>query len=237
MATTLHRRPIKVVTDSEDDQSDIRQRSDFHITSRRVSTVLEEKHEDKKKRQTYQGLTHTIPIHTLSKASVLSKEAPPENYNGFIRLGSKYTGQHLFVGTCQTHSISLVLVLGASNIRLIIENWMKYGLLIRLPHSYIPYQDYGLFVLAWLSVPLSLGISMSVEYAMAKLALWARDTKPDVQSKVAVLERVASAMHIIHLTFLLAYPSYIVYTKIYHPLGKGNMDQKHVGSSQLLTEL
>lgn len=90
MATTLHRRPIKVVTDSEDDQSDIRQRSDFHITSRRVSTVLEEKHEDKKKRQTYQGLTHTIPIHTLSKASVLSKEAPPENYNGFIRLGSKY---------------------------------------------------------------------------------------------------------------------------------------------------
>ncbi|CDH49971.1 diacylglycerol acyltransferase dgat2 [Lichtheimia corymbifera JMRC:FSU:9682] len=198
MATSLHRRPIKVVTDSEDDQSDIRHRSDFHITSRRVSTVLEEKHEDKKKRQTYQGLTHTIPIHTLSKASVLSKEAPPENYNGFIRLG--------------------MLVLGASNIRLIIENWMKYGLLIRLPHSYIPYQDYGLFVLAWLSVPLSLGISMMVEYAMAKLAIWARDTKPDVQSKVAVLERVASAMHIIHLTFLLAYPSYIVYTKIYHPL-------------------
>lgn len=90
MATSLHRRPIKVVTDSEDDQSDIRHRSDFHITSRRVSTVLEEKHEDKKKRQTYQGLTHTIPIHTLSKASVLSKEAPPENYNGFIRLGSKW---------------------------------------------------------------------------------------------------------------------------------------------------
>lgn len=114
---------------------------------------------------------------------------------------------------------------------------MKYGLLIRLPHSYIPYQDYGLFVLAWLSVPLSLAISMSVEFAMAKLALWARDTKPDVQSKVAVLERVASAMHIIHLTFLLAYPSYIVYTKIYHPLGKGSYSavyQKHVGLSYSL---
>ena len=88
--TTLHRRPVKVVTDSEDDQSDIRHRSDFHITSRRVSTVAEEKkEEDKKKRLSYQGFRHTIPIHTLSKASVLSKEAPPENYSGFIRLGSK----------------------------------------------------------------------------------------------------------------------------------------------------
>ncbi|KAI9491672.1 putative diacylglycerol O-acyltransferase [Zychaea mexicana] len=196
--TTLNRRPVKVVTDSEDDQSDIRQRSDFHITSRRISTVAEEKQEDKKKKLSYQGFKHTIPIHTLTKASVLSKEAPPENYSGFIRLG--------------------MLVLGASNIRLIIENWMKYGLLIRLPHSYIPYQDYGLFLLSWLSVPLCLAITLGVETGMAKLAAKARNAKPDFRNKVAILERVASAAHVTHLTFLISYPSYIVYTKIYHPL-------------------
>lgn len=112
-----------------------------------------------------------------------------------------------------------MLVLGASNIRLIIENWMKYGLLIRLPHSYIPYQDYGFFVIAWLSVPLSLGVALMVEYGMAKLAVQAKDAKPDFLNKLAVLDRVASATHIAHLSFLLTFPSYIVYTKIYHPLG------------------
>lgn len=85
--TSVRRKPLKVVTDSEDDQSDSRQRRDLHITSKRVSTIAEEK-EDKKK-HVYQGFSHTLPIHTITKASVLSKEAPPENYSGFLRLGSK----------------------------------------------------------------------------------------------------------------------------------------------------
>jgi diacylglycerol O-acyltransferase-1 len=91
--STAYRRSAKVVTDSEDDQSDSRQRRDLRFTSRRVSTINEEKPDDKKKKTapaaTPFGPHHTIPIHTLSKASVLSKEAPPENYSGFIRLGSK----------------------------------------------------------------------------------------------------------------------------------------------------
>ena len=54
-----------------------------------MSTIAEEKHEEKKKKH-YHGLQDTIPIDTLAKVSVLSKEAPPENYSGFIRLGSKF---------------------------------------------------------------------------------------------------------------------------------------------------
>lgn len=90
--SSLTRRPVKVVTDSEDDQSDIRTRSDFHITSRKSANgaAAGDKQEDKKKqRYAYLGLKHTLPIHTITKASVLSKEAPPENYSGFIRLGSR----------------------------------------------------------------------------------------------------------------------------------------------------
>lgn len=90
-STSVRRKPLKVVTDSEDDQSDSRQRRDLHITSKRVSTIAEEKEEGggKKKQHVYQGFSHTLPIHTITKASVLSKEAPPENYSGFLRLGSK----------------------------------------------------------------------------------------------------------------------------------------------------
>lgn len=88
--TSVRKRPLKVVTDSEDDQSDSRTRRDLQLTSKRVSTIQEEK-EEKKKSSTkgYSGFSHTLPIHTITKASVLSKEAPPENYSGFLRLGSK----------------------------------------------------------------------------------------------------------------------------------------------------
>lgn len=113
-----------------------------------------------------------------------------------------------------------MLVLGASNIRLVIENWMKYGLLIGVPHSYIPYRDYGLFLFAWLCVPLSLTISLIVEYGMGKLAIHAKDAKPDFLTKLTILERVVAITHISHLLFLLTFPSYIAYTQIYHPLGK-----------------
>jgi diacylglycerol O-acyltransferase-1 len=96
--TSVRRKPLKVVTDSEDDQSDSRTRRDLHITSKRVS-VIKEKDEvegedttvtKKKQQHVYQGFSHTLPIHTITKASVLSKEAPPENYSGFLRLGSKF---------------------------------------------------------------------------------------------------------------------------------------------------
>lgn len=114
----------------------------------------------------------------------------------------------------------IVLVLGASNIRLIIENWMKYGLLIKLPHSYVPIKDYGFFFLAWLCVPLSLLVSLVVEFGMGKLAVLAKDAKPDFLKKLAMLERVLVFTHCSHLIFLLTFPSYLVYTRIYHPLGK-----------------
>lgn len=111
-------------------------------------------------------------------------------------------------------------MLGASNIRLVIENWMKYGLLIGIPHSYIPYRDYGLFFLAWLCVPLSLVISLTVEYGISKLAVHAKESNPEFLNKLTILERVVAITHVSHLLFLLTFPSYLAYTQIYHPVGK-----------------
>ena len=100
---------------------------------------------------------------------------------------------------------------------------MKYGLLIGVPHhSHIPVRDIGLFMLAWLCVPLSLAISLVVEYGMGKLAVAAKDAKPDFLKKLIILERVVAVTHVSHLVFLLTFPSYLAYTQIYHPLGKKN---------------
>lgn len=116
--------------------------------------------------------------------------------------------------------VSIVLVLGAGNIRLVIENWIKYGLLIRLPHSDISMQDYGWFGLAWLSIPFSLVVSFVVEYTMAKVATQSRNAKPDHLKKLANVEKVVNLTHLGHLVFLLTFSSYIVYNHVHHPLGK-----------------
>ncbi|KAJ2964686.1 hypothetical protein NQZ79_g463 [Umbelopsis isabellina] len=214
------RRAQRVVTDSEDDFSEIRQRNrhDLQLTRRSQTPPIAELDESEaksklKRKSTVPPLNsyiHTSPIHTISKPSVLSKEAPPVEggYHGFIRLG--------------------MLVLGASNVRLIIENYMKYGLLIKLPHSYIPYQDYGLFVLAWVSVPVSITSAYLIEVAMAKIAIYIKEQKLDVKQKMMYIETLSAVFHSIHLLFLMIYPSYIVYTKIYHPM---------VGSAALVIAL
>ncbi|KAI8971348.1 hypothetical protein BDB01DRAFT_483879 [Pilobolus umbonatus] len=196
--TSVRKRPLKVVTDSEDDQSDSRYRRDLQITRKDQPTIHEEKEEKRRMKSDY---SHTLPIHTLSKASVLSKEAPPENYSGFLRLG--------------------MLVLAASIIRLIIENYMKYGLLITIPnHSYIPWKDFGFSFMAWLCVPSCLMISFILEYSVSVTAVNAKDAKPDIKKKLMLMEKFVAIAHILHLTLLLTFPSYLAYTKIYHPLSK-----------------
>lgn len=51
--------------------------------------------------------SHTLPIHTTRLPSPLSKEAPPESYRGFMNLS--------------------VLTMIAIIIRMLIENFRKYG--------------------------------------------------------------------------------------------------------------
>jgi diacylglycerol O-acyltransferase-1 len=98
----VNRRTQRVVTDSEDDFVEIRQRQrhDLQLSRRSQTPPIAEKDEDdgkiKSKRKPIPNSTsisyiHTAPIHVVSKPSVLSKEAPPVDggYHGFIRLGSR----------------------------------------------------------------------------------------------------------------------------------------------------
>lgn len=80
-------RSHRIVTDSEDDL-DPRQRRkrDLKMSAKPTTTIDEEEKPKSGKKGNYR---HTHPIHTETKPSVLSKEAPPENYSGFLRLGSE----------------------------------------------------------------------------------------------------------------------------------------------------
>ncbi|KNE67089.1 hypothetical protein AMAG_12166 [Allomyces macrogynus ATCC 38327] len=64
---------------------------------------------------------HALPAHRKSAPSPLSKEAPPQSYRGLINVAG--------------------LLLIVSNLRLIIENLTKYGLLVSLPGASLPAQD------------------------------------------------------------------------------------------------
>ncbi|KAG0068568.1 hypothetical protein BGZ89_004498, partial [Linnemannia elongata] len=94
----------------------------------------------KKKRSTYR---HTFPVHTKTLPSPLSKEAPPESYRGFVNLG--------------------MLLLFGNNIRLIIENYQKYGFLLSIPGSNVSKQDWILAGLTHAILPLHVIIAYQLE--------------------------------------------------------------------------
>ncbi|KAG0276669.1 hypothetical protein BGZ95_007203 [Linnemannia exigua] len=92
----------------------------------------------------------------------LSKEAPPESYRGFVNLG--------------------MLLLFGNNVRLIIENYQKYGILISLPGSKVSRDDWILTGLAHLLVPLNVILSYQLERWAMKRAIGHRKRLSELSS-------------------------------------------------------
>ncbi|KAI9105627.1 MBOAT, membrane-bound O-acyltransferase family-domain-containing protein [Phlyctochytrium arcticum] len=65
--------------------------------------------------------SHTYVIHSALRASPLSKESPEQDYRGFYNLS--------------------LLLLAVSNIRLMVENYMKYGFLLSSPFESVRTSD------------------------------------------------------------------------------------------------
>ncbi|KAG0245319.1 hypothetical protein BGX31_007517 [Mortierella sp. GBA43] len=166
--------------------------------------------------KTGRSYRHTFPVHTKSKPSPLSKEAPPESYRGFVNLG--------------------MLLLFGNNVRLIIENYKKYGILISLPGSNISRDDWILTSLAHILLPLNVILSFLVERLVVKWAIGLRkrlsdtpagsdDHDPkqrikDASKAEATARRLQSVVGWAHTLIVLAiitWPSYMSYYKIYHP--------------------
>ncbi|KAF9935285.1 hypothetical protein FBU30_004860 [Linnemannia zychae] len=109
----------------------------------------------KKKTSTYR---HTFPVHTKTLPSPLSKEAPPESYRGFVNLG--------------------MLLLFGNNIRLIIENYQKYGFLLSIPGSNVSKHD-------WILSGLTLALLPIHVFTAYKLEQWAARKAKGFRKRVA----------------------------------------------------
>ncbi|KAJ1558233.1 hypothetical protein HK096_002806 [Nowakowskiella sp. JEL0078] len=174
------------VIDSEDDR-----RSEYSASTSRSSNNISTEKKDKrdKKRERPSRYSHTLLVHTSIRASPLSKESPEQNYRGFYNLA--------------------MLLLFVLNMRLIIENWLKYGLLLSLPGKGIKLTD-----LKWMFISLCIGpLCLSSAYLTERFAsLFANEKLPKSVS-IAVF-----FLHFTTISAVISIPTVISWYKITHPV-------------------
>lgn len=161
---------------------------------------------------------HVYAIHSVSKTSCLShgSDATP-SFVGFRNL--------------------MVLVLLVSNLRLVLENFRKYGVLICIQCHDYSRKDVVLGLLLYFSVPCHLFIAYTIEYwaaAKAKGAL-GRAKKSEGDANAALEkegQRLATTWiwialaHALNATLNLIITSTVVYYHIFHP-GIGTLCEIH----------
>ncbi|KAF9565986.1 hypothetical protein EC968_003955 [Mortierella alpina] len=164
---------------------------------------------------------HAFPVHTKNIPSPLSKEAPPESYRGLVNLG--------------------MLLLFGNNVRLVIENYQKYGVLISMPGSKVSKEDWILTGLSHILIPLNVLLGLQLERWAKKSATGHRkrladataamkNGNMDVKDPKQALQQVKSTeaaarssqrlfgwLHALNVILIIAWPSYMSYFKIFHP--------------------
>ncbi|KAE8359787.1 putative diacylglycerol O-acyltransferase [Aspergillus caelatus] len=160
---------------------------------------------------------HVAAYHSKLQHSSLSRESNvPTSFLGFRNL--------------------MVIVLVAMNLRLIIENSMKYGVLICIRcHDYRK-QDVVLGSMLFIIVPCQLFIAYILELAVARRVkeTVGRKKKKDKsaeegereQREFRTIWRFALSFHILNTLLNLAVTSYVVYYYIHHP-GIGTLCEVH----------
>ena len=135
-------------------------------------------------------LVHARPVHLTEQASPFSKESHEENFRGFLNLA--------------------VLLLVVNMLRLILENYQKYGFLLSIPFSQLPLSDpiyLGLFIFC-----LALHIVAAV-YVEKQLLL----REQSCGSKAKCNDHLPIILIGSNLAAVLLLPSWIVCTRLYHP--------------------
>lgn len=159
---------------------------------------------------------HTYATHVKSRTSCLSHDSTaPPSYAGFRNL--------------------MGMVLVASNLRLMIENFRKYGILVTLSGSSVDSADWKWFMVLYLLTPCHLYIAYMIEllaarYAKEKVARAKRgeDHKTVDRQKKSLFStwRVIAFSHAFNATFMLVFSTCVVYFGIYNP-GLGMLSEIH----------
>ncbi|KAJ2717260.1 hypothetical protein H4R19_000012 [Coemansia spiralis] len=146
-------------------------------------------------------------VHYKPRVSVLDKELTTVSYHGLVNF--------------------LLLLLSATLVRLAIENYMKYGILVSIPGASVDRRDW-LMTLAGL---LAVTASLVTAYAIERAAIPARPGRHSSNSKsssaqadpsptagiAAAAEKHTLALHAANLACALVAPSCITYFGIFQP--------------------
>lgn len=164
---------------------------------------------------------HTFAVHSKSRTSCLSHEAEVSpSFLGFRNL--------------------MALVLIVSNLRLMIENFKKYGLLlcIRCNDSALSSDDVYYGGILYLLVPCHLFVAYAIEQAAAQQAKRAaahtkkvedpQDPEEREKERIALLStwRLIAFAHGVNATLNLVIATWVVYYRIHNP-GIGSICELH----------
>ncbi|CAK7269695.1 hypothetical protein SEPCBS57363_003731 [Sporothrix epigloea] len=165
---------------------------------------------------------HVAAIHAKTRPSCLSHDsAVSPSFLGFRNL--------------------MVIVLVAGNLRLMIENIQKYGVLICIRCHDFRQHDVLLGLVLFLSIPAHLFVALLIELGAAQQAqVWRRRTTAaktlarsgdaskettgtsspteDQARRFTAMWHVVAWLHALNISMALAIASYVVYFHIYHPL-------------------
>ncbi|KAK0630667.1 MBOAT, membrane-bound O-acyltransferase family-domain-containing protein [Bombardia bombarda] len=152
---------------------------------------------------------HIEAIHSESRPSCLSHDATDTpSFLGFRNL--------------------MVIVLVVGNLRLVIENIQKYGVLICIGCHDFRKNDLQLGLLLYFLIPCHLLIAYVIEFVAARHARNQRrqaerrdgtsSPTEDERKKFLATWKMVWVAHAVNVTFALAFTTYMVYYHIHHPL-------------------
>ncbi|KAJ2664054.1 hypothetical protein IWW48_001066 [Coemansia sp. RSA 1200] len=144
-------------------------------------------------------------VHYKPRVSVLDKELTTVSYHGLVNF--------------------LLLLLSATLLRMAIENYMKYGILVSIPGSSVSSQDW----MATLAGVTMVALSFFVAYAIERRAIPSKNDDSELSLKptrnrvtaqavgITAQDRLTISMHVANLLFVLIAPSCLTYFAIFQP--------------------
>uniref|UniRef100_A0A8H7TMB9 diacylglycerol O-acyltransferase n=1 Tax=Bionectria ochroleuca TaxID=29856 RepID=A0A8H7TMB9_BIOOC len=186
-----------------------------NATSRRNGQVETSSPEATSKNHPARKYRHVTAVHSKTRPSCLSHDAEAApSFIGFRNL--------------------MVIVLVVGNLRLMIENLQKYGVLICLSCHDYSRKDVVTGLMLYFLVPCHLFAAYLIELAAAQQALGSRKRIKDGATGPSEEDRkrfhstwvIVAWAHAVNITLGLAITTYVVYFHIYHPL-IGTLTEMH----------
>ncbi|KAJ1719911.1 hypothetical protein LPJ53_005398 [Coemansia erecta] len=146
-------------------------------------------------------------VHYKPRVSVLDKELTTVSYHGLVNF--------------------LLLLLSATLIRLAIENYLKYGILVSIPGTGVSPRDWVATLAGMLAVFLSFFVAFAIEKSAVPAGQPTHTTSASAHTGdgdaralrvgASADDRLTVALHLLNLFFVLVVPSCITYFAIFQP--------------------